>query len=76
MRYLYEGATFEATSAEDLVRQLHEVSAIQAEDDATWMKDTSESLSPMGMAIRWDTPAEFIEDLEKHGLLKREENGK
>jgi hypothetical protein len=71
MKYLYNDATFEAEDATNLVRQLHEVSTIQAEDDATWMKDTSEALSPMGMSIRWDTPELFVQDLEKHGLIKR-----
>jgi hypothetical protein len=71
MRYAYEGTMFEAQSASDLVLQLHEVSTIQAEDDSTWMKDISEALTPMGMRIRWDTPELFVEDLEKHGLIKR-----
>lgn len=73
MKYQYEGTVYEATNATELVHQLHEASRIQASDDVTWMKDASEALSPMGMKIRWETPELFVQDLEKHGILKKQE---
>jgi len=66
-----DGIILEAKNAEEVVRQLHEISMAPAEDDAMWMEEVAErTFQATGKTLRWGTAADFVEDMLVAGLLK------
>ena len=78
MRYQTpSGVVFEANNAEEVVRQLHELSFAPAEDDAAWMQECAKRTNQVNQKIiRWDTAAHFVADLIEAELLQPEERVK
>jgi len=67
---LGEHTLLEADTCTQLVRQMHETSLAQAEDDATWMREVSERTTlQSGDRLRYDTCQHFVDDLLKHSLI-------
>lgn len=65
-----DGAQFSPLTTADLVRQLHETSYTQAEDDAAWMMLSAEWLREMGLEVRHDTTDNFVADLLSAGIIE------
>jgi hypothetical protein len=68
---------YEADSAEELVRHLHESSYAQAADDFKFMKEMAGRVEfTTNQLIRCSSPREFVDDLIKIGFLNVDQEKK
>lgn len=66
--------TIGARTPEELVRKMHKVSHMPADDDETWMMEVADRVMVQsGNTIRTDTAKNFVTDLIKSKIIERVE---
>lgn len=70
--YSSDGHEYEAESAEDLVRQMHQMSLAPAKSDGAWMREVAARISPI-KPIRCSSAEEFVEDMTGAGFISFED---
>lgn len=70
--FVVDGHHVHFSKAEELVSWMHEHSFTQAADDKAFMMDVSDrTVLQSGEKIRFGNAAEFVNDLVRHGLIRR-----